>query len=144
MTETTIPTCAGLTGDGAPCRVPPKLLSGPDAEGRWWCASHDPDPVVRQQQALASQRGAAATRARHRKLRALDRGELGPLDTPEDAQRWAATIARAVAEGRLAQGAANAATRALNQWLNARDLNVRESRLRKLENEVARLHGEGA
>lgn len=132
--------CAGTNAEGQACSVPPALLTE-DAVGRFWCSAHDPDPVAVERRKLASLRGGESTRARHRRRAVLDPGELGPLRTPDDAARWSETIARAVAEGRLAAGAAQATTRALSEWVRARDLHVRETRLVALEQEIERMRG---
>lgn len=140
MSTEPTPRCSGTNSEGQACEVPPALLTQ-DADGRHWCSSHDPSPEAEQRRKLASMRGGEATRIKHRKIKALDPGELGTLDTPEDAARWTRIIAEAVATGRLSTGAANAATRAVSQWLSARDLHVRETRLGRLEAEVERIRG---
>lgn len=131
--------CAGTTTDGHPCAVPPEWLRD-DGAGRFWCRAHDPDPAVRDAHRAATLLGGATTRLRSR--RGLDPGELGPLSSPAHAQQWAATIARAVAEGRLSASAATAIVRSLSEWTKARDLHVRETRLTRLEQQMQKLGSE--
>src|SRR5690349_16856708 len=126
MTEMTPRRCAGRTADGSPCAVPSELLVQ-RADGVSWCSSHDPSPVAREARKLASLRGGESTRAKHRQRAVLDPGELGPLESPEDATRWARTIGEAVATGRLSASAGQTVTRVLAEWTRARDLHVRET-----------------
>lgn len=126
--------CAGLTG-GEPCRVPPEMLR-PGADGAWWCWSHDP--------ANAHQRNAAATRGglttKLRARRGLDPEELPPLDSHENAEKWAATIAEAVATGRLSSAQGSTALRAVAEWRACHDAGRLVQRLAALE---AKLNGRG-
>lgn len=124
----------------AGCRVPPALLyETADADGvaGWTCNSHDENPLMQEARRMARQRGAMAT-ARHFK-RGLDPGELGPLQTLEDAQRHLAISCEAVSTGRISPAVSNAIDRKVSLFLKARDLDVRETRLTRLEAELERL-----
>jgi hypothetical protein len=123
--------CAGTTADGTSCDVPPGLVldSG-------FCLRHSPDPQDRALAAAGSLKGALSTKARAK--RGLDPGELGELETAEDALRWCATVAAAVAEGRLSASVGQTVARLVAEWRSARDLHLREGRLSELERELGR------
>jgi len=125
--------CAGTNADGSPCRAPAELLleSG-------YCWTHDPD--VPEAEKIAAKRNGGAT-MRLKARRGLDPEELGELQTPEDALRWAFVIARAGATGRLSAGAVTAVRGALSVWVAARDLHIKETELTKLAATVKRLEG---
>ena len=80
--------CGGTNGDGSPCNSPFVLPSG-------FCISHDPDKE--HERKAAQQRGGMRTASRKRK--GLNPADLPPLETLEDAQKWSAVIAKAVATG---------------------------------------------
>lgn len=108
------------------CRVPESMLL-PDG----YCINHSPDPVVIAKRDAARLKGGLRTTAANKK--GLDAEDLGELQTPEDACRQLAVIAKATATGQLSSSAGSAATGALREWLKARDLMVREARLGKVE-----------
>ena len=126
------PACPATNADGTPCKVPPEMLldSG-------FCYGHDPD--LEEQRKAVRSRGGLTTRLKAR--RGLDPGELGALDTPEDALRWSRVLAEACATGRLSAGQATAAGRLLQSWLSSRELHVKETSLRELAADVRRLEG---
>ena len=63
--------------------------------------------------------GAEVSKQVRRKGKGLRPGELGPLRSPQDAERWLRIVGRAVAEGRLRNRDADATTRAVKEWLRA-------------------------
>jgi hypothetical protein len=101
--------CRGLNVDGSPCTCPTALVR---ASG--FCFAHD--PALEQQRAVARLRGGTALARKHALRRGLDPDELGPLATPEDAQRWAETIGRAVLTNRVTASQASAARGVLSEW----------------------------
>lgn len=126
--------CSGRRRDGSRCDVPgPMVLWDQDTEA-WWCVNHHPSPEIIEARRLSRQRGALATRARFR--RGLDPAELGELTTPQDAKRWSSVIALAVAGGRITPAQANAATRAVHEFLRSRDQVVRETELAALKRDL--------
>ena len=121
------------------CRVPEQLLhEGPD--GNWWCYQHDPDPALDQQRKAAATRGGLAMARRTR--RGIDEAELGPLDSPSDAQRWSHVIAVSVLSGVITAPQAHAGNRSVSLWLSARSQQVREDQLANALSENARLVAE--
>jgi hypothetical protein len=119
------------------CGVPSHLI---DPE-TLYCFSHCPTREADRKE--AHRRAGEATARRNRKRTVLDVGELGALETPADAARWCAKVGSAVAEGRLSSSQAQATIRAVSEFIRARDLHVRENKLRDLEREVALLRGNG-
>lgn len=117
------------------CRVPDILLHTSAADGQTWCNSHDPDPVVAEARRLGQARGALKTQLRFK--RGLDADELGSLTTAEDAKRWSAVIATAAACGRITPSQANAAIRAVHEFLVSHDQDVKENELADLKRDVA-------
>jgi hypothetical protein len=65
--------------------------------------------------------GAEVSKQVRRKGKGLRPGELGPLRTPQDAERWLRIVGQAVAEGRLRNRDADSTTRAVREWLRAHD-----------------------
>jgi hypothetical protein len=126
--------CRGRTAEGKPCNAPEELVD----ESTGFCIGHGPEGSKRT--AMAGKLGAAATRAKWRG-KGLEEGELGPLKTPEDAERWLRIAGEAVAVGRLTDRSGTAITRAVEAWLKASavrvereeiaDLRVRIDELRK-------------
>lgn len=99
--------CAGVNVDGTPCTVPPELVMGSG-----YCFVHDPD----RQQEVAAARARGAMSAARKLRRGLDEGELGPLESPADAQRWSRVTAAAVASGRITAQQGQSVARLLDQW----------------------------
>ncbi len=122
------------------CRVPEALLHA-DGDGVLWCNSHDPNPAMVEARRLGRQRGALST-AKHFR-RGLREEDLGPLESPEDAKRWSSVIAKAAATGQITPAQANASTRAVHQFLHARDQHIKETELADLRADVARLKQQG-
>ncbi len=121
--------------DGRPCGVPATWVK----DG--WCFAHN--PALEAERRAANLRGGMTTARLLRKRRGLEEGELGALQTPEDAQRWCMIAATAVATGRMSASAASALRGLVTSWLRSRDLHVRETRLLALEKRVAELNGGG-
>lgn len=119
------PRCRGTTAEGEPCRARPEWIN---EDG--WCRMHDPDPEVVKERERLSRLGGAVTAAKA--SRGLDPDALGPLETPADAQRWAAEVARAVASGRLSSAQAQATARLLSEWHRAYEASGIHRRLEEL------------
>ena len=119
------------------CRCPEILLHTSTVDGQLWCNSHDPDPVVAETRKLGQARGSLRTQMRFK--RGLDAVELGSLTSAEDAKRWSAVIATAAACGRITPSQANAAIRAVHEFLRSHDQDVKENELSDLKRDVAAL-----
>lgn len=126
--------CKGHSKSGHPCRVAPQLVG---ASG--YCRTHDPSLVDARK--LQSLRGGATTARRFKP--GITPEDLGPLETPSDAQRWLRTIAQAVGSRHLTHAEGNAMSKAVSEWIKARDLDVREQRLTELERKLKRLQQGG-
>ena len=81
--------------------------------------------------------GLAAAKARARK--GLDKSQLGPLESHEDAKRWLRMIGEAVVTGILDKGDAQAGIRAVEAWLKAEADRVELVVLDGLKADVKRL-----
>ena len=81
--------------------------------------------------------GLASARARRRP--GLDRNQLGPLETHEDAKRWLRMIGEAVVTLKLDKGDAQAGIRAVEAWLKAEADRVELVVLDDLKADVQRL-----
>ncbi len=86
--------------------------------------------------------GAEVTKQVRRKGKGLRPGELGPLRTPKDAERWLRIVGQAVAEGRLRSRDGDATTRAVREWLRAYDAGTVTDRVEELKAEMAKLKGD--
>jgi len=88
--------------------------------------------------------GSAGGRASSRKRgKGLSPEELGPLETHEDAMRWARTIALAAASERISASRATALRGLLREWRAAREGHVEEVELEELRAKVEALEREG-
>lgn len=108
------------------CRVEGVLV---DAESGY-CFSHDPDPAKEEARLRARRRAGETTK---RKYRRLDPDDFGPLETPADAQRWAAMVARALLGGQLSATKATALRSLLAEWRSAHASGEVRDRLEELE-----------
>jgi len=72
-------------------------------------------------------------RTASRKRKGLNPADLPPLETLEDAQKWSAVIAKAVATGELSSGQARAVQIALTTWMRAHDMIKLRTRLERME-----------
>lgn len=116
--------------DGRPCQAPPKFVS----PSTHFCFTHDP---ARAEELARGQRLGGMVTAKRFRAKALEPGELGPLDSPEDAMRWCAVAAAAVAEGRLSSAQGGTLRGLVAEWIRGHDLAVRLTRLAALEKQVA-------
>jgi hypothetical protein len=106
-----------------------------DAKGL--CPAHRPGGRERLRE--AGRKGAEVSAHVRRKAKGLRAGELPPLRTPQDAEVWLETIGRTVAEGRLRNQDADAATRAVREWLKAHEAGKVAERVEELQEQVAAL-----
>lgn len=127
--------CAGRTADGAPCGTPVHLLRWDEVDECWWCFSHDPS--LADERELARRKGGLRLTGRLKRFTYLDASDLpGDLDSPEQAALWAATIAKALAFGRLSSNAGHAALKAIESFLRAHEATDLTARLTALEHKV--------
>ena len=134
MTLEQLKRCAALKKNGEPCTVDEDLLMQ-TADGTWYCFSHHPE--YEQARALARTRGGIeASRRPANQPRYLVSADLGKLETPEDALRWAGVIAQATATGVLSNAAGTVALRALQTWHSAHEQVHLVKRLDELERRI--------
>lgn len=124
-----MPGCKATREDGTPCKAPENMVD--PATG--FCPSHGPDAAERLSE--AGRKGAEATNRRFRGQK-LSEEELPPLDSPQAAEIWLETIARAVATGRLSASEGNAVRGNVRDWLKAREAGEQEERIRTLEEKL--------
>ena len=120
------------------CGVTPHLvLDDPDGVHAPACFSHA--AWLEEDRELARSKGGLRKAAKDRKApRYLDTHDLGDLETPADAQRWASIIAGATVTGRLSSNAASVALKALQAWLESHEQVALFERLAELEAQMAR------
>ena len=81
-------------------------------------------------------RGGLVQGAKQRRHVFLLDADLGPLETPADAKRWASVLARAVATGKLAAGAASVTKALLEQFVRSLEAVDHDERIAALEARV--------
>lgn len=124
-----MPHCRAKNVDGSPCRAPERLVNAETG----FCWTHS---VPREERLRAARRGGETARARARKLVPSD---LPDLDSPEAALAWTDAIGRAVAVGGLSGSQAQAALRAVSEFLKAFDALETQEQVRELRRQVADL-----
>ena len=118
------------------CGVPSDLvLVDPEGLHPDACFSHA--PWLDDARELARRKGGLKLMGRLRRNTFLTVDDLGALESPSDAQRWAAVIAQATATGRLSSSAASVALKAVEAWIAAHEAVDLEARLAELESRVA-------
>lgn len=122
--------CAKRAADGSRCKAPPNLVN-PSTN---LCPAHSPGAAERLRE--AGRRGGAA-QARKIKPTGLEEDELPPLDSPQAAERWLEAVGRAVATGRLSQGAGRTVVSSVRAWLKAHESGHVSERLEKLMDALA-------
>ncbi len=126
--------CQGKKADGTACGALPHLL---DENGL--CPAHRPGG--REAMAERGRKGGLATKRRNVSP-GLRAEELPKLRTHEDAQNWLETIGRAVATGRLSDRQAQAAIRAIAEWVRAEGERQTSEVVNKLRAEIDRVKSE--
>lgn len=126
--------CRGQNVDGSDCGAPPKLVDPFSG----YCHSHDPD---REEERRERSRKGGQTTARRFRSRGLTAEDLGPMETPADAQRILHRIAVGVGSREITHGEGQAMTAAVREWLKATDLRLRSENLRALEDQIRELKG---
>ncbi len=126
--------CQGKKADGNACGALPHLL---DEDGL--CPAHRPGG--REAMAERGRKGGLATKRRNASP-GLRAEELPKLRTHEDAQNWLETIGRAVATGRLSDRQAQAAIRAIAEWVRAEGERQTSEVVNKLRAEIDRVKSE--
>ena len=86
-------------------------------------------------------KGGLATKRRNASP-GLDADELPELRTHEDAQHWLETIGRAVATGRLSDRQAQAAIRAVAEWVRAEGERATAEVINELRSDLDRVKSE--
>jgi hypothetical protein len=121
----------GKKADGAPCEVPPSWVGDSG-----YCISHD--PARRDELRQAGQKGGRIGGRAAKPKKGLHPGELGPLETPEDARRWLEIAGSAVAEGRLTSRDGHVAVRACEAFLKAFDAGALQDEVKELRAKLRR------
>ena len=129
-----IPRCARSTAAGEPCQVEGKLLRWNEDAEAWLCIAHDPSRA--EEFRNGSVRGGLVQGAKQKRHVYLLESDLGPLETPADAKRWASKLALAVATGRLTAGAASVVKALLEQFVRSLEAVDLDERLAALEQKV--------
>lgn len=126
--------CKHVKDDGTGCGSPEAFVD----PGTGYCHAHGPDAKE-----IMAERGRKGAEVRNRSERGLDPEELPPLGSHSDAKRWLEAIGRAVATGRLGDRPAQAAIRAVSEWVStlgeelvAEDVEALRDRLEALEGEL--------
>jgi hypothetical protein len=124
-------TCKATRDDGEPCRSP---FVGEDG----YCDAHRPGgrEVVRER----ARRGGYARGQQGPP--GLEAEELPALEDHRDAKLWLERIGRAVCTGRLGDSQANAAIRAVSEWVRAHEGELTAYVVEDLADEVRRLKEE--
>lgn len=123
--------CRGEKADGTACGALPHLL---DEDGL--CPAHRPGG--REAMAERGRRGGLA----NKRNAGLSPSELPTLTCHADAQGWLETIGRAVATGRLSDRQAQAAIRAVAEWVKAEGERVTVEVVDELRDEIDRVKAE--
>jgi hypothetical protein len=117
MTAVRVP-CAGTNAAGEPCKSTFVQKDG-------FCTAHGPD-------GLNAMRERGRKGARALRTPGLKTGELGPLASHADAERWLQVIVTAVGESRLTHNSGSAMFRGIDTWLRAQDA----SKVERIMNEL--------
>lgn len=122
-------TCRATKDNGEPCQ-------SPFVQDNGFCAAHDPeaDPGEMRRR---GRRGGEVTKERMQRHQGLDPDELPELVTHADAKAWLEIVGRAVTTGRLETNAANAAIRAIREWVQAHQGEVYDEKLKEIEEQLA-------
>ena len=128
--------CRGEKADGTACAALPYLL---DDDGL--CPAHRPGG--REAMAERGRKGGLATK-RKAASPGLDPAELPELKSHADAQTWLEKIGRAVASGGLGDRQAQAAIRAVAEWVRAEGERQTSEVLIELREEIERVRSEVA
>lgn len=124
--------CQGTTDEGRPCGAPSALVN-PETG---YCGAHGPGATERMR--LAGKKGAEASKA-SRQPHGMEAGELPPLAGHAEAKLWLERIGRAVATGRLKTRPAQAAIRAVSEWVKAHEGEMAAELFDDLKADVERL-----
>jgi hypothetical protein len=127
-----VATCSFVRANGNQCRA------NVAAEGDL-CLFHDQARLRQAQEARS--KGAASTNARKAIVRVVDPSDTpGPLDTVEDASRWASWITVAVATGLVDSRTAHEMSFSLRLFVDARrTADKTDERVKQLEAKVREL-----
>lgn len=75
------------------------------------------------------------------RLRGLSSGELGPLESPQDAARWLEVVGRAASTGKLTHQQGRTIATTVREWLRAWDSGQVAEELERLRQQVTELKG---
>ena len=119
--------CSGTNAAGDPCGAPPNVVD-PET-GR--CPAHATEGKERMRE--LGRKGAEASRA---EPEGMPPDTLNPLTCFEDAKARLDLICRAVLEGRIDERAANAAIRAVSEWVKTEGDRLSAQVVEELEERV--------
>ena len=137
MSSTGETRCSGQNSQGEPCGAPSSLVSRVTG----LCPAHAPGGLERLRD--AGRRGAEATARRFRNG-GLAPDDLPPLRSPQDAERWAEVVGRAVAERRLTHSEGRAVASLIREFLKAHSDGKVTRRIEELGEAVAKLRADRA
>lgn len=123
--------CQHTGEDGVPCAAPPQFI-----QPNGWCWIHSPDPEHKAGREQARKLAGARSAARLRK--GINPANLGPLNTPEDAERWCVVAGLAVATGQITPAAGATIRSLVGQFLQAQEAGAVRKQLQEL---AARVEG---
>ncbi len=121
--------CAGVNQAGEPCQSP---LVGGDG----FCPAHRPGGQAEMRR--RGLKGAIASRS----CKGLSPDELPPLRSPEDAERWAEIVGRAVSQKRLTHSEGRAVASLIREFLKAHSDGKVTRRIKELGEAVSKLRVE--
>lgn len=122
--------CKATKENGEPCGAPASVV---DPE-TGLCPAHDPE---RQEERRAAARKGGKATARRFSGGGLEEGDLPPLDSPENAERWLEAVGRAVATGKLGHNEGRTVVRAVREWVRARDKGKVSEKLDKMMDAIS-------
>lgn len=126
--------CNGTNASGEPCGAPPELVN----RDTGYCPAHSPEGHNRMKE-IASRGGkAAAAKASG----GLHPDDLTELESFEDAKRRLDLVSRAVLSGRIESKVAQAAIRAVSEWVSTEGERAANEDLEALADELERLKEE--
>lgn len=125
-------TCGGTTKEGNPCRSP-----FVDDDG--FCPAHRPDGS--EEMARRGRKGGVLVHERREKSEKLA-DQLPALDSYESAEEWSWRVALGVVRGDIGTKEANAISRALRIFLEARGEKLTTEVVEDLRDEIDRLKNE--
>lgn len=128
--------CQAVKDNGEPCQATPEFV---DPE-TGFCPAHDPTRPNEMKERGRS--GGLKSAEVRRKAKGLHPDELPDLRTHEDAKIWLEVVGRAVSTGRLGDREAQAAIRAVSEWVKTAAEEATREVVDELKAEIDRLKDE--